>query len=218
MLFSRTPLLKGATDVRWVTLKRSTRATAHIKETTMFRKLTLALVAAASLGAVALAPTAASAGGRQKGPASSPSSSRSPPRPWPWLRLIGGGYGGEGCYQTRRVVDPVRLVGGSWLVRCLLDGAICLVIFFLRLWRRRVLSDPPRLDRLRLALPRGQCLRLVIGTSVSIWKPPVAASGRGLPAFAVFSARAKPVNLKRSGSRRLQITANWAKNANAPRY
>jgi hypothetical protein len=42
----------------------STRAKAHIQgKTTMLRKLILALVAAASLGAVALAPTAASAGG-----------------------------------------------------------------------------------------------------------------------------------------------------------
>jgi len=69
----------------------------------MLRKLTLALVAAASLGAMALAPTAASAG--------------------PW----GGGWGGgfhhhhfghgfgigfigdgidEGCYVTQRVLTP----------------------------------------------------------------------------------------------------------------
>jgi hypothetical protein len=68
----------------------------------MFRKLTLALVAAASLSAVALAPTAASA------------------KPW------GGGWGGgyhhhwghgfgigfigggadDGCYVTRSVLTP----------------------------------------------------------------------------------------------------------------
>jgi len=66
----------------------------------MLRKLTLALVASASLGAVALASTAASAS------------------PY-WLPhhhhhhhghglgfVIGGGYGGEGCYQTRRVWTP----------------------------------------------------------------------------------------------------------------
>jgi hypothetical protein len=80
---------------------------AHPRRTTMLRKLTLALVAAASLGAAALAPTAASAGGGGKY----------------WhphfhhhhghhhhghglgfgIGVIGGGYGGEGCYQTRRV-------------------------------------------------------------------------------------------------------------------
>lgn len=66
----------------------------------MLRKLTLALVASASLGAAALAPTAASAS------------------PY-WLPhhhhhhhghglgfVIGGGYGGEGCYQPRRVWTP----------------------------------------------------------------------------------------------------------------
>ena len=68
----------------------------------MFRKLTLAAVAAASLSVMALAPTAASAGGF-----------------WPhhhhhhhWghghgfrLGFIGGG-GYDGCYQTRRVLTP----------------------------------------------------------------------------------------------------------------
>ena len=63
----------------------------------MFRKLTLALVAAASLSAMALAPTAASAGWKGGG----------------WhhhghgfgIGFIGGGYGGyDGCYQTRRVL------------------------------------------------------------------------------------------------------------------
>jgi hypothetical protein len=67
----------------------------------MFRKLTLALVAAASLGAMALAPTAASAGWKGGG----------------WhhhhhghgfgIGFIGSGYGGyDGCYQTRRVPAP----------------------------------------------------------------------------------------------------------------
>ena len=69
----------------------------------MLRKLTLAAVAAASLGVMALAPSSASAGGF-----------------WPhhhhhhhhWghghgLRLgfIGGG-GYDGCYVTRRVLTP----------------------------------------------------------------------------------------------------------------
>jgi hypothetical protein len=76
----------------------------HTRRKTMFRKVTLAIVAAASLSAMALAPTAASA------------------KPW------GGGWGGgwhhhhwghgfgfgvgyidggyDGCYQTRRVFTP----------------------------------------------------------------------------------------------------------------
>lgn len=66
----------------------------------MLRKLTLGLVAAASLGAVALAPSAASA------------------KPWGWgyhhhhhhfgpgfgVGFIGGGD--DGCYVTRRVRTP----------------------------------------------------------------------------------------------------------------
>jgi hypothetical protein len=68
----------------------------------MLRKLTLGLVAAASLGAMALAPTAASA------------------KPWGWGGGWGGyhhfghgfgvgyigGYGGSGCYAVRRVATP----------------------------------------------------------------------------------------------------------------
>ena len=70
----------------------------------MLRKLTLGLVAAASLGAVALAPSAASA------------------KPWGWgggwgyhhhhfgpafgVGFIGGGYRDGGCYVTRRVRTP----------------------------------------------------------------------------------------------------------------
>jgi hypothetical protein len=75
---------------------------AHSRRTTMFRKLTLALVAAASLSAMALAPSAASAGWKGGG--------------WGcgWhhhhhghgfgIGFIGGGHGGDGCYQTRRVL------------------------------------------------------------------------------------------------------------------
>ncbi|MDB5606485.1 MAG: hypothetical protein JWP25_3385 [Bradyrhizobium sp.] len=68
----------------------------------MLRKLTLGLVAAASLSAVALAPSAASA------------------KPWGWGGGWGGyhhhfggfgigyvgGYGGDGCYVVRRVPTP----------------------------------------------------------------------------------------------------------------
>ncbi|XSC43112.1 hypothetical protein ACF1BQ_034335 [Bradyrhizobium sp. RDT10] len=68
----------------------------------MLRKVTLALVAAASLSVMALAPTSASAGGF-----------------WPhkhhhhhhWghghgfrIGFVGGGY--DGCYVTRRVLTP----------------------------------------------------------------------------------------------------------------
>ena len=70
----------------------------------MFRKITLALVAAASLSAMALAPTAASAhpwgggwgGGFHGG----------------WGHHFGGGFGigyiggGDGCYVTQRVMTP----------------------------------------------------------------------------------------------------------------
>jgi hypothetical protein len=73
----------------------------------MLRKLTLGLVAAASLSAMALAPTAASAGGGGK-----------------WGGGFGwgggyhhhfghglgidyiGGYGDDGCYVTRTIITP----------------------------------------------------------------------------------------------------------------
>jgi carbohydrate-selective porin OprB len=75
----------------------------HTRRKTMLRKVTLALVAAASLSVMALAPSAASA------------------KPWGggwgggWhhhhhhgfgfgVGYIGGGY--DGCYQTRRVLTP----------------------------------------------------------------------------------------------------------------
>ena len=73
----------------------------------MLRKITLALVAAASLSAMALVPSAASA------------------KPWGgpvwgggWgfhhhhfhpgfgIGFVGGGYGDDGCYVTRRVPTP----------------------------------------------------------------------------------------------------------------
>ena len=83
--------------------RAATEINAHLKETTMFRKVTLALATAATLAAVALAPTAASA------------------KPFGW----GGGWGGggwhhhwgpgfgvgvgfvdTGCYVTRLVPTP----------------------------------------------------------------------------------------------------------------
>lgn len=77
----------------------------------MLRKLALGLVAAASLGAMALAPTAASAGfkgccGGWGGGGGG----------WGfhhhhhWGHGIGfiggGGYGDDGCYVTRRIMTP----------------------------------------------------------------------------------------------------------------
>ena len=67
----------------------------------MLRKLTLALVAAASLSAAALAPTAASAGGGGYWGGWHPHHHHH------WghgfgIGFVGGGY--DGCYQTRRVM------------------------------------------------------------------------------------------------------------------
>jgi len=84
--------------------RAATEINAHLKEKTMFRKVTLALATAATLGAAALAPTAASA------------------KPFGW----GGGWGGgwhhhhhwgpgfgigvgfvdTGCYVQRLVMTP----------------------------------------------------------------------------------------------------------------
>jgi hypothetical protein len=71
----------------------------HSRRTTMLRKTILGIAAAASLSAVALAPTTASAGGF-----------------WPHHHHhhhhgfgFGIGYGGggyDGCYVTRRVFTP----------------------------------------------------------------------------------------------------------------
>ena len=71
----------------------------------MLRKITLALVAAASLSAVALAPTAASAhwkggggfGGFQHHNHWGPGFG---------IGYVDNGFGGDGCYVTRRVPTP----------------------------------------------------------------------------------------------------------------
>jgi hypothetical protein len=76
---------------------------AHRRRTTMLRKLALGLVAAASLSAIALAPTAASAGGGWGGG-------------WGggfhhhWghgfgIGFVGGGVD-DGCYVTKLVPTP----------------------------------------------------------------------------------------------------------------
>jgi len=75
----------------------------HSRRKTMLRKITLALVAAASLSVMALAPTSASAGGFI----------------WPTFHPhhtgatvgLGIGYGGgyDGCYVTRTVMTPFGL-------------------------------------------------------------------------------------------------------------
>ena len=69
----------------------------------MLRKFTLALVAAASLGAMALAPTAASAGGGGWGGGFGGFHHH-------WghgfgIGFIGGGVD-DGCYVTQRVLTP----------------------------------------------------------------------------------------------------------------
>jgi hypothetical protein len=69
----------------------------------MFRKVTLAIAAAAALGAIALAPTAASAGGGGGGFIWHPHHHH-----WgPGIRIgfIGGGFD-DGCYVTRPVLTP----------------------------------------------------------------------------------------------------------------
>ena len=85
----------------------------------MLRKLTLALVAAASLSAIALAPTAASAGGGKWGGGGGGFHHHHHGHHHHGFGLdfIGGGYGGgygDGCYQPRRIMTPfgprVRLV------------------------------------------------------------------------------------------------------------
>jgi hypothetical protein len=68
----------------------------------VLRKLTLGLVAAASLGAMALAPSAASAhqwGGGWGGGFGGYHHHFG-------IGFIGGGYGGDGCYIVRRVPTP----------------------------------------------------------------------------------------------------------------
>jgi hypothetical protein len=98
----------GKTETETINPRRDTTFEAHRKRnTTMFRKVTLALVAAASLSAMALAPTAASAK--------------------PWGNGWNGGWGGYhhhyghgfgigfiggdvgGCYVTRPVMTPFGL-------------------------------------------------------------------------------------------------------------
>src|SRR2546429_2989661 len=72
----------------------------HSRRTTMLRKVTLALVAAASLSAMALAPPTASAGGFIW----------HPHHHWGHggfgLGIGFGGGGYDGCYVTRRVFTP----------------------------------------------------------------------------------------------------------------
>ena len=71
----------------------------------MFRKITLALVAVASLSAIALAPTAASAG--WKGGGWGGGWHHHHHHGFGGLGYIGGGYGGgDGCYQSRLVPTP----------------------------------------------------------------------------------------------------------------
>jgi uncharacterized membrane protein len=93
----------GKTETETINPRQDKMSTArHIRRKTM-RKITLAIAAAATLSAMALAPTTASAGFKGGG----------------WLHhhhghwghgygfeigYVGGGY--DGCYQTRRVFTP----------------------------------------------------------------------------------------------------------------
>jgi hypothetical protein len=67
----------------------------------MFRKLTLALVAAASLSAIALTPSAASAHGFGGGFHGFHGFHH-----FGGIGYFGGGYDDSGCYVTRRVLTP----------------------------------------------------------------------------------------------------------------
>ncbi len=69
----------------------------------MLRKIALVLVAAASLSAVALAPTAASAHWKGGGFGGFHHHHFGPGF---GIGYIGGGYGGDGCFVTRRVPTP----------------------------------------------------------------------------------------------------------------
>ncbi len=79
-------------------------------EMTMLRKLTLGIVAAATLSAMALAPSAASAkpfgGGGGWGGGWGFHHHHHHFGPGFGIGFIGGGYGDDGCYVTRRVMTP----------------------------------------------------------------------------------------------------------------
>jgi uncharacterized membrane protein len=86
------------------------RRTRTSRRTTMLRKLTLGLVAAATLGAMALAPTAASAkpwgGGWGGGWGFHHHHHHHHFGPGFGIGFIGGGYDDDGCYQTRSFMTP----------------------------------------------------------------------------------------------------------------
>jgi len=74
----------------------------------MLRKITLALVAAASLSAIALAPTAASAHWKGGGFGGGFGGFHHHHHWGPGFGIgyIDNGFGGDGCYVTRRVPTP----------------------------------------------------------------------------------------------------------------
>src|SRR5438045_9774560 len=76
------------------------------RRTTMLRKFTLALVAAASLSAVALAPTAASAHWKGGGFGGFGGFHHHHWGPGFGVGYLDNGFGGDGCYVTRRVPTP----------------------------------------------------------------------------------------------------------------
>src|ERR1043165_439258 len=77
----------------------------HQRRTTMFRKLALTLIAAASLGALALAPSSASAKGGWGGGWGG-GFHHHHFGPGFGVTFVGGGYADDGCYVTRRVRTP----------------------------------------------------------------------------------------------------------------
>src|SRR4051795_9278167 len=96
----------GKTETETINPRRDKTSNAqHSRRKTMFRKITLALVAAASLSAMALAPTTASAGGFIW-------PTYHPHHHWGHGFGLGIGYGGDygggygGCYVTRPVMTP----------------------------------------------------------------------------------------------------------------
>jgi hypothetical protein len=115
--FSRTGFLATTTDQAMGNTETKTTNPAprqHVErashqEKTMLRKMTLALVAAASLSALALAPTSASAGFKGGNWGGGNWGGGWHHNHWGHGFGFGVGYiggGDDGCYQTRRVFTP----------------------------------------------------------------------------------------------------------------
>src|SRR4051795_6274328 len=141
----------GKTETETINPRRDKTSNAqHSRRKTMFRKITLALVAAASLSAMALAPTAASAGG------------------FIWPTYHPPHHWGHGLWPGLRFLRwglPSASSLGPWLwpwhrlVR----------------WRlQRLLSDPDGADAVRLPPAHHQRLRFLIEPFCWFKKAPAA--------------------------------------------